>query len=72
MSLRDNLNKELKSLNTSKYIKKKPKVPEIDLDELNELLKEPTNKAREIFKNNFKSGGLVIKGKPKLAKKGWR
>tara|TARA_R110001583_G_scaffold7966_1_gene38795 strand:+ start:21 stop:239 length:219 start_codon:yes stop_codon:yes gene_type:complete len=72
MSLRDNLNKELKSLNTSKYIKKKPKVPEIDLDELNELLKEPTNKAREIFKNNFKKGGLVIKGKPKLAKKGWR
>tara|TARA_B110000285_G_scaffold57894_1_gene66177 strand:- start:466 stop:696 length:231 start_codon:yes stop_codon:yes gene_type:complete len=47
-------------------------VPKVDLDELNELLKEPTEKAREIFKNNFKKGGLVIKGKPKLAKKGWR
>jgi len=47
-------------------------VPKIDLDELNELLKEPTDKAREIFKNNFKKGGLVTKGKPKLAKKGWR
>jgi len=47
-------------------------VPKIDLDELNELLKEPTDKAREIFKNNFKKGGLVTKGNPKLAKKGWR
>jgi hypothetical protein len=47
-------------------------VPKVDLDELNELLKEPTEKAREIFKNNFKKGGLVTKGKPKLAKKGWR
>ena len=72
MSLRDELNKELKSLNTSKYIKKKPKVPEINLDELNELLKEPTNKARDIFKNNFKKGGLVKKGKPRLAKRGWK
>jgi hypothetical protein len=73
MSLRDELNKELKSLNKSKYIqRKKPKVPEIDLDELNELLKEPTDKARDIFKSNFKKGGLVKKGKPKLAKRGWK
>ena len=54
------------------YITKKDSVPKIDLDELNKLLKEPTDKAREIFKNNFKKGGLVTKGKPKLAKKGWR
>ena len=55
-----------------KNLDKKDSVPKIDLDELNELLKEPTDKAREIFKNNFKKGGLVTKGKPKLAKKGWR
>jgi len=52
--------------------KKKPKVPEINIDELNELLKEPTDKARDIFKSNFKKGGLVKKGKPKLAKRGWK
>jgi len=49
--------------------KKKPEVPEIDLDELNELLKEPTDKARDIFKSNFKN---FKKGKPKLAKRGWK
>ena len=52
--------------------KKKPEVPEINIDELNELLKEPTDKARDIFKSNFKKGGLVKKGKPKLAKRGWK
>ena len=54
------------------YITKKDSVPEVDLDYINEILEEPTEKAREIFKNNFKKGGLVTKGKPKLAKKGWR
>jgi len=51
----------------------KKDVPEVDLNYINEILKEPTEKAREMFKmKKFKSGGLVIKGKPKLAKKGWR
>ena len=51
----------------------KTDVPEVDLNYINEILKEPTEKAREMFKmKKFKSGGLVIKGKPKLAKKGWR
>jgi len=48
------------------------KTPEIDLDYINEILKEPTEKAKKIFKSNYKKGGLVKKGKPKLAKRGWK
>jgi len=37
------------------------------------MLKDKTEDANEMFNmKTFKSGGLVTKGKPKLAKKGWR
>ena len=65
----------------SEYItkKKRPyitkKIPEYDLklEDINKLLKEKTKDANEMFKmKTYKKGGLVKKGKPKLAKKGWK
>ena len=63
----------------SKYIQKKePKKNWITkkdskLEEINEMLKDQTEKANEMFKmKTYKKGGLVTKGKPKLAKRGWK
>ncbi len=58
--------------------KKKPYITIKDsndskLEEINELLKDKTEDANEMFKmKTYKKGGLVTKGKPKLAKKGWK
>ena len=43
------------------------------LEEINDMLKDKTEDANKMFKmKTYKKGGLVTKGKPKLAKKGWK
>ena len=39
------------------------------VDQLKSILKEPSNLK---YKLGFKDGGLIKKGKPKIATKGWR
>ena len=39
------------------------------VDQLKSILKDPSNLK---YKLGFKEGGLIKKGKPKIATKGWR
>jgi hypothetical protein len=39
------------------------------VDQLKSILKDPSNLK---YKLGFKNGGLIKKGKPKIATKGWR
>ena len=55
---------------------KEPKEPKSwmtkksDLEKINKVLKKPTKKANEIFKQNYRGGGLAQRGFGRAFKKG--
>ena len=60
---------------SKKWITKKPKSKEwitkkSDLEKINKVLKKPTKKANEIFKQNYRGGGLAQRGFGRAFKKG--